>query len=211
MTGLPSVTAAGLDTVLPALFDCWRIVIGNEVCVYRCVVSGWAVSASVVPRPSVLCGLQYFSYFCRMSARQLLVLGFLLPVLAGCSSFHREWRTAAKQPPPAHDIAGCWEGTWQNTNNTHQDRMRAILTRISDVEYRGFFHARYKKIFSFSYHATLRGTWSGEEFQFRGEENLGMLAGGFYKYDGRVSPTRFFSTYDSKYDVGTFRMSRPSK
>ena len=149
-----------------------------------------------------------FSYFHRMKAMQWLVPGLILPLLAGCSSFHREWREAMKQPATAHDITGCWEGTWQNSNNTHQDRMWAILTRTSDTEYRAHFHARYKKLFSFSYRTTFRGSWIGEEFRFHGEEDLGALAGGLYNYEGRASPTNFFSTYSSKYDVGTFILHR---
>jgi len=140
-----------------------------------------------------------------------LVSCLLLPLLAGCSSFNREWHEAAKQPAPAHDITGCWEGTWQNSNNTHQDRMWAILTRASDTEYRAHFHAKYKRIFSFSYRATFHGSWAGDEFQFHGEEDLGALAGGVYNYEGRASPTNFYSTYSSKYDVGTFTLHRPPK
>ena len=139
-----------------------------------------------------------------------LLVGLVLPLLAGCSSFHREWREAAKQPAPAHDITGPWEGTWQNSNNTHQDRMWAILTRAGDTEYRAHFHAKYKKIFGFHYETTFKGTWTAGEFVFHGEEDLGKLAGGLYKYDGRISPTNFFSTYDSKYDVGTFTLTRPA-
>jgi len=146
-----------------------------------------------------------------MTAMPRLLVGLVLPLLAGCSSFHREWREAAKQPAPAHDITGRWEGTWQNSNDTHQDRMWAILTRASDTEYRAHFHAKYKKIFSFSYRATFRGTWTGDEFRCHGEEDLGALAGGMYKYEGRASPTNFFSTYNSKYDVGTFTLKRPPK
>ncbi len=144
-----------------------------------------------------------------MMVLRLPAVGLALVLVAGCSSFPREWRDAAKLPVPASDISGRWEGTWQNTNNTHRDKMRAMLTRVSDREYRAHFHAKYKKILSFSYHATFRGAWTGNEFLFRGEENLGQLAGGKFKYDGHISPTNFFSTYDSKYDVGTFTLQRP--
>lgn len=161
--------------------------------------------------PSLLPEVRHFGYLRRMKAMRWLIAGFMLPLLAGCSSFNREWREAAKQPAPAHDITGCWEGTWQNTNNTHQDRMRAILTRVSDTEYRAYFHAKYKKIFSFSYHTAFRGSWSGEEFRCHGEEDLGALAGGVYNYEGCGSPTNFYSTYSSKYDVGTFTLHRPPK
>jgi hypothetical protein len=135
--------------------------------------------------------------------------GLVLPLLAGCSSFHREWKAVANQPTPTADISGRWEGTWQNSNNTHRDKMRAILSKVADGEYRARFYAHYLKILHFSYATTFKGTWTGDEFVFHGEEDLGKLAGGLYKYDGRISPTNFYSTYDSKYDVGTFTLKRP--
>ncbi len=139
---------------------------------------------------------------------RLWALSLLLPWLASGSSFDREWRAAAKQPEMPNDISGRWEGTWQNTNNSHHDKMRAILTRVAEGQYLAYFHAKYKKIFGFKYHATFRGTWNGKEFVFQGQENLGKLAGGVYKYEGRISPSDFFSTYDSKYDTGTFTLKR---
>jgi hypothetical protein len=152
-------------------------------------------------------------YIAVMSSRawRLFGVGLAFPLLAGCSSFTRDWKAAASAPMPTTDISGRWEGTWQNTNNTHRDKMRAILTRISDGEYRARFHAKYAKILGFSYATTFHGTWTSGEFVFHGEENLGKLAGGLYKYDGRISPTNFFSTYDSKHDVGTFTLKRPVK
>ena len=141
--------------------------------------------------------------------KQLFVTSLLLPLLTGCSSFHREWRAAANFAVPADDISGRWEGTWQNSNNTHQDKMCAILTRTGEGEYAGWFHAKYQKILSFGYRTAFTGIWEGTEFVFRGEENLGKLAGGVYKYAGRISPTNFFSTYESRYNSGTYTLKRP--
>ena len=145
----------------------------------------------------------------RRMRKWLLGICLLLPWLAGCSSFHREWRAAASFAAPAGDISGRWEGTWQNTNNTHQDKMRAILTRVGAGEYAARFHAKYQKILSFGYRTAFTGTWEGNEFVFRGEENLGKLAGGVYKYTGCISPTNFFSTYDNRYNSGTYTLKRP--
>ncbi len=89
--------------------------------------------------------------------------------------------------------------------------MRAVLSRVSESEYQARFHAKYKKILSFTYGTAFRGGWTNNEFVFRGEENLGKLAGGVYKYEGRISPTNFFSTYDSHYDTGTFTLKRLEK
>ena len=150
-----------------------------------------------------------FDYRSRFNWKRLLGTSLLLPLLAGCSSFHREWRAAANLVVPAGDISGCWEGTWQNRNNTHQDKMRAILTRVGANEYDARFHAKYKKILSFSYRTNFKGAWEGSEFMFQGEENLGKLAGGVYQHAGRISPTNFFSTYDSRYNSGTYTLKRP--
>ena len=139
--------------------------------------------------------------------RFLALLTLLL--VTGCSSFQREWRTAAKHPVAANSIEGRWEGTWKSNSNSHSDKLRCLVTRISEQEYEARFHAKYKKVLSFGYTATLRGEHEGDLFKFAGEADLGKLAGGIYRYKGTISPTNFFSTYDSKYDRGVFNLQRP--
>jgi hypothetical protein len=141
-----------------------------------------------------------------------LLLGscLLLPSLAGGSSFQREWDASTNVVVPAGDISGRWEGTWQNSSNTYQDKMRAILTRVGPNEYVARFHAKYFKILSFAYQTTFKGSWEGNEFVFRGEVNLGWYAGGVYRYAGRISPTNFFSTYDNRHNSGTYTLKRPT-
>jgi len=46
-------------------------------------------------------------------------------------------------------------------------------------------------------------------FNFQGEADLGWWGGGVYSYDGQATPANFFSTYKSRYDRGSFRMTRP--
>ncbi len=138
-----------------------------------------------------------------------LILASAALLTAGCSSFSREWRAAEQPAADPAGIAGRWTGTWQNTNNTHSDRMRAVVTPVSATEYRVHFHAKYRKVLGFKYSATFHGETKEGVFVFRGEEDLGVLAGGLYRYTGRIQPTNFFSTYDSKYDSGTFTLHRP--
>lgn len=83
------------------------------------------------------------------------------------------------------------------------------MTRESDTKYQAEFHANYKKILSFGYTVPLQVKRDGQSFRFSGEADLGKLAGGVYSYKGVASVTNFFSTYDSKYDHGTFQMTRP--
>ncbi len=74
-----------------------------------------------------------------------LVLTSAVLLTAGCSSFSKEWRAAAHPAadPAGAGISGRWIGTWQNTNNTHSDRMRAVVTPVSATEYRVHVHAKY--------------------------------------------------------------------
>ena len=133
----------------------------------------------------------------------------LLVLLTGCSSFQRDWRAAGKRPVPANSIEGRWEGTWKSNSGSHSDKLRCLVTRISDQEYEARFHAKYKKVLSFGYTATFRGEHEGNLFKFSVEADLGKLAGGVYRYKGEMSPTNFVSTYDSKYDRGVFHLQRP--
>ena len=146
-----------------------------------------------------------------MNVRRWKLVAALAVGLAatGCRSFHQEWREARKVALSPNDITGAWEGTWQNRNNTHRDRMRAVLTRTGPDTYRASYYAWYKRVLTFSYTTDLRvSRRDGETVYFQGEKDLGKLAGGVYRYDGNATPADFFSEYDSKYDIGTFTLHR---
>jgi hypothetical protein len=130
-------------------------------------------------------------------------------LLSGCSTFQREWRQTAKAPPPAGDISGRWQGTWKSDANGHNDKLRCVITKSDDQHYTARFHAKYKHILSFGYSVPLVVTNDGIKRTFKGEADLGKLAGGRYTYEGSATPTEFNSHYDSKYDRGTFEMKRP--
>jgi len=141
----------------------------------------------------------------------LVVLLLMLVIVAttGCSTFNRDWKTAAATPAPVNDLTGRWQGTWVSEVNGHTDKLRCLVSRQSETNYTARFHAKYQKIFSFGYTVNLAVKNSDGNFQFQGEANLGKLAGGVYHYAGHASATNFFSTYHCKYDHGTFRMNRP--
>lgn len=132
------------------------------------------------------------------------------PLLAGCSSFNREWKAAMRQPIPQNELAGPWEGHWVSDANGHNDRLRCVITEESTNRYKADFHANYKKVFHFGYAVPLEVRRNGETFEFSGEADLGKLAGGVYTYEGSATGTNFFSKYHSKYDHGKFEMSRPA-
>jgi hypothetical protein len=144
----------------------------------------------------------------RMQTKSLM-LGLMLVLFTGCSSFHRDWRAAATIPPQG--IEGRWEGMWVSDSNKHNGKLRCLLIQQGQNKYEARFHAKYKKILSFGYTASFIGTMTNDVFHFSGTADLGALAGGIYRYNGTVSPTNFFSTYDSKYDDGTFSMRRPGQ
>jgi hypothetical protein len=139
----------------------------------------------------------------------------LVLVLTGCSSFNREWRQAATQPPTTTGITGRWEGRWKSEANGHNDKLRAIITAVDTNHYDVKFHAAYKNWITlyltvhFGYTVRMETKPENEGLKFRGSEDLGFLAGGVYTYEGRADATNFFSTYKSKYDWGTFEMKRP--
>lgn len=137
------------------------------------------------------------------------ILALLL--LCGCSRFNRAWNQAGRNPTPPDSIEGRWEGRWLSDHNGHTGKLRCVLTRTSDSTntYTAHFRATYWKIFRYSYKAEFPFESQHGVWHFTGSENLGWLAGGVYDYEGLVSSTNFHSTYRSKYDHGTFEMSRP--
>src|SRR5262245_538070 len=141
----------------------------------------------------------------------LFVLWLMLVILAttGCSTFDRDWKIAAATPTPTNDLAGRWQGTWVSEVNGHNDKLRCLVSRQSDTNYTARFHAKHRTILSFGYSVNLVVKESDNNFQFQGEADLGMFAGGMYHYTGQASATNFSSTYHCKYDHGTFRMTRP--
>ena len=132
-------------------------------------------------------------------------------VLSGCSSFNHQWNKAAAQPAPTTDILGRWQGTWKSDASGHNDPLRCLITRSDQGAYQARFHARYHKVFTFGYTVKLNVTKTDDNdaFHFRGDANLHWWAGGMYHYEGKATPTNFFSTYRCKYDHGTFQMTRP--
>jgi hypothetical protein len=148
----------------------------------------------------------------RASARlaRIFLPGVLaVSVMCGCSTFNRDWKKAALLAAPADSIEARWEGKWLSDVNGHTGRLRCLLARESDSRFQARFRATYWKVFRFSYAVPLQFEQREGAWHFTGEENLGKLAGGVYHYEGRVTPTNFFSTYRSKHDHGTFQMRRP--
>lgn len=93
--------------------------------------------------------------------------------------------------------------------NAHTGKLRCIITRQTNDMYAARFRATYMHVLHFGYTVPLRVTPQDRGWQFQGEEDLGVMAGGIYRYEGCATITNFHSTYDSKYDRGIFEMHRP--
>lgn len=144
---------------------------------------------------------------------KILVLLLVAGAVAGCSSFNREWKASGVSTRQADDLAGRWEGTWLSNANGHTDQLRCLITKVGETNYSARFQAKYRKVFRFTVYYTvpLVADRRTETNQFQGEANLGWLSGGVYRYEGHATGTNFFSTYECKYDHGTFRMTRPAE
>ena len=140
-----------------------------------------------------------------------MILAVLTVTLTmGCStSFNRQWNKAVAQPIPANGVEGPWMGEWISDVNQHHGKLRCVMTKEEEGKYKAYFHATFWKIFRYSYSTILNGEDLTNMTHFKGEKDLGWLAGGVYRYEGHATPTNFLSTYKSKYDHGTFEMIRP--
>lgn len=128
---------------------------------------------------------------------------------AGCGGeFDKAWTLG----PPDHDgkdlLAGHWEGTWTSFNGRGHGDLRCIVTPQLGGTYQAQFHAIYNNTFTFDQTVTLTATKEPAMWQFQGQQDLGLFAGGLYQYDGFVDAREFVCTYTAKYDHGTFKMTR---
>lgn len=143
---------------------------------------------------------------------KLLCLASLLWMTSGCSGFHRAWKAEqSKATTYAKEaLTGAWEGTWLSEVNGHNGRLRALITENPDGTYNARYHAKYKRILSFAYSVDVEAKEIPKGHAFKGEADLGRLAGGVYTYEGFATNGVYNATYDSKYDQGVFKMQRPS-
>ena len=144
----------------------------------------------------------------------LVLTGWAL-VLGGCASFNREWQGAAHRPiAKADPFGGRWDGQW--TSEKHRlpsgpggGRLRCIFTRLDAAHYRAQFHANWL-CFATGYAVTFETQRHGGVLAFRGQQDLGAIFGGVYRYDGLVTPQHFGASFASNYDHGRFEMHRPA-
>jgi hypothetical protein len=153
-----------------------------------------------------------------------MVIGLMiLAAGAGCS-FDRKWRALKREeragdaPQAADRLAGRWDGRWISDVNGHSGRLRAVITPAPQTDtpekrYHADFDANFMGLMRFGYDMTLIAAPAGAadgNVSFRGEEDLGKLAGGVYRYNGTADGATFNATYESADDKGRFQMTRPA-
>ena len=138
-----------------------------------------------------------------------ILLWALVVCGTGCSTFNRDWHAAGARSAAPNSLEGRWDGEWHSDANGHHGKLRCLLTRMGDGEYRARFHATFSGIFRVNYTVVLTVVEKAPESELRGEARLGWWRGGTYHYDGRVTAGSFFAKYACAYDHGTFEMKRP--
>jgi hypothetical protein len=141
-------------------------------------------------------------------SRMILAAGAL--ALGACTSFDAKWNAASKG-------ATRWDGRWSSEKHHAPGggpaggRLRCILTEIPGAarERSAAFHANWM-LFSSDYAMKLTPV-PGSRTDFRGTHELPKMFGGIYRYDARISGSRFTARYDSSYDHGTFALRRVAR
>lgn len=128
---------------------------------------------------------------------------------AGCACrFERDWYFADDCCVPGDRLAGRWAGTWESHENGHSGRLRAIITRCADGTYRARYHATFATVVPFAYETNHTAAPAGAVTSVCGEEDLGWLAGGVYRYEGSTDGRSLTVCFQADRDHGVFRLQR---
>lgn len=128
--------------------------------------------------------------------------------LAGFGCAGKLGPTAAGPVVEADLMAGDWTGTWNSDNGSMSGPLRCRVERQTEGVYLARFEATFAKFLTDNSSTTLRVQNKGQAWEFTGEEDLGLLKGGKYKYKGQSDGREFVCNYDSAFNKGTFRLKR---
>lgn len=147
---------------------------------------------------------------CGASRGIALALGcLLLASSCGAFRFNRAW--SDYQPVEGGGaLAGRWKGEWRSEWNGHSGGLRCLTTREDEESYRAWFFSTYAGIFFFQYQMVFR-VRAGENgtLSFEGEQDLGKMVGGVYRYEGTVVEDSFQATFRAENgDHGVMEMRR---
>lgn len=130
----------------------------------------------------------------------------LAALSTNCSEFHEAWDASTSAPPDG--IEGRWSGEWVSRENGHRGSLKCLLTRLDSTHVRAQIHATYASFLRVCYTVVLETDQEGKTIRFRGETDLGKLAGGVYRYNGLLENDQLHSTYQCAYDQGDFVLAR---
>ena len=149
---------------------------------------------------------------------RLTALCLLAGLAAGCSSFDRKWRAAGQ--PGASAQSSRWDGRWTSarhkgsTGSPEGGRLRCVLQWKDETHADAYFHANWK-VFTADYRVPLLAQPSRDlasrknaAIALSGSHQLPEIFGGTYRYDARIFGDDFRAHYSSRYDAGTFAMTR---
>ncbi len=141
-----------------------------------------------------------WAYFATSCAIALLV--------TGCA-FEREWQAAQSYAYPEHELAGCWDGSWQSDSNNRQGDLRAIITKQGAGAYHAQVKATHATGIPFEFDVPLLVTDEGSVYTFESEADLGWIAGGLYNCQGMANGIDFDADFRvSNGNRGRFRMQK---
>jgi hypothetical protein len=143
----------------------------------------------------------------RRTVRGLLLLAFL-GIISGCSTFERDWRAMAGRRAVDALPVGRWQGHWSSESNGHRGKLRCLVDSAGSNRFSARFRAIYAGFIPYEHTIVLTGVDRNGLWRFEGEEDLGWLAGGVYRFDGEASPDRFFTRYTSASERGVFELRR---
>ncbi len=131
----------------------------------------------------------------------------LAALFVNCGDFRRSGGQASTRSESG-GLEGRWKGEWRSETNGHGGELKCVITGAGSNRCRASFRAVYWSVLRACYTVELTFERRGGGYRFKGESNLGRLAGGVYSYEGEVTGDDFLSDYRCRYDHGTFRMKR---
>ena len=158
-----------------------------------------------------------------MKTLLLAVFCLSLALVAGCSSYDKNFAFASRADVKHLLHEGAYAGRWTSSKNSAWGGdLRCILTRVndtdlrvSDTDFRADFHATWHGLSS-KHSVVLHtkpaaGKKSGGALVFEGESGLRTIIGaGTYRCEGKLDNETMRACYDATYDKGTFELRRVS-
>lgn len=139
-----------------------------------------------------------------------LAIGCLL-LASSCGAFRFNSAWSDFQPAEGgRGMEGRWKGEWRSEWNGHSGGLRCLMTPQDEGHYLAWFFSTYAGIFFFQYETVFRVRAGGHgTLGFEGEQDLGKMVGGVYRYEGTVVEDSFQATFRAENgDHGVMEMRR---